>query len=198
MSLVPYALRPRYVLRSFVVRKGLVHPNPLVRPLAMLMVGQGDFLRVKAIRHGLILGNPYWRAVGAMLLARGGQQACAEESTGAPRKGALRPGSFREGHRIGARTPPESTPASGRTQAARVRGLGERRVPSPVVKVLLRNPRREVEFTGSRSVNRLLDELQLSREAHLVICNGTLVPGDAVLGDDDQIEVRPVISGGAT
>ncbi|MGA7756313.1 MAG: hypothetical protein WBL31_15630 [Ilumatobacteraceae bacterium] len=70
MSLVPYALRPRYVLRSFVVRKGLVHPNPLVRPLAMLMVGQGDFLRVKAIRHGLILGNPYWRAVGAMLLAR--------------------------------------------------------------------------------------------------------------------------------
>jgi sulfur carrier protein len=66
------------------------------------------------------------------------------------------------------------------------------------VKVLLRNPRREVEFTGSRSVNRLLDELQLSREAHLVICNGTLVPGDAVLGDDDQIEVRPVISGGAT
>jgi len=65
------------------------------------------------------------------------------------------------------------------------------------VKVLLRNPRREVEFSGPRSVDRLLDELQLSREAHLVICNGTLVPGDAVLGDDDQIEVRPVISGGA-
>ncbi len=70
MSLVPYALRPRYVLRSFVVRKGLVHPNPLVRPIAMLLVGQGDFLRVKAIRHGLILGNPYWRAVGGALLVR--------------------------------------------------------------------------------------------------------------------------------
>ena len=26
---------------------------------------------------------------------------------------------------------------------------------------------------------------------------GDFVPGDAVLGDDDQIEVRPVISGGA-
>jgi sulfur carrier protein len=65
------------------------------------------------------------------------------------------------------------------------------------VKVLLRNPRREVELSGSRSVDRLLDELQLSREAHLVICNGTLVPGDAVLTDDDEIEVRPVISGGA-
>jgi sulfur carrier protein len=65
------------------------------------------------------------------------------------------------------------------------------------VKVLLRNPRREIELDGKRTVNRLLDELQLSREAHLVIRNGTLVPGDAQLGDDDVIEVRPVISGGA-
>jgi len=70
MSLLPYALRPRYVLRSFVLRRGVVHPNPLIRPIAMLMVGQGDFLRVKAIRHGLILGNPYWRAVGGALLLR--------------------------------------------------------------------------------------------------------------------------------
>jgi sulfur carrier protein len=65
------------------------------------------------------------------------------------------------------------------------------------VKVLLRNPRREIELEGTRTVNRLLDELQLNREAHLVICNGTLVPGDATLGPDDVIEVRPVISGGA-
>jgi len=65
------------------------------------------------------------------------------------------------------------------------------------VKVLLRNPRREIEVDGGQSVNRLLDDLELNREAHLVICNGTLVPGDAVLTDDDVIEVRPVISGGA-
>jgi sulfur carrier protein len=53
-----------------------------------------------------------------------------------------------------------------------------------------------VEVNGPRSVNRLLDDLDLGREAHLVIRNGTLVPGDARLEDDDEIEVRPVISGG--
>ena len=65
------------------------------------------------------------------------------------------------------------------------------------MKVLLRNPRREIEVEGGRSVDRLLDDLGLSREAHLIIRNGTLVPGDARLEDGDTIEVRPVISGGA-
>ena len=66
------------------------------------------------------------------------------------------------------------------------------------MKVLLRNPRREIDVEGGRSVDRLLDELGLDREAHLVIRNGTLVPGDARLEDGDTIEVRPVISGGAS
>ena len=65
------------------------------------------------------------------------------------------------------------------------------------MKVLLRNPRREIEIVGKRSVNSLLSELQLSRESHLVIRNGTLVPGDGELGPDDVVEIRPVISGGA-
>ena len=64
------------------------------------------------------------------------------------------------------------------------------------MRVLLRNPRREVEIEGARTVGRLLDELGLNREAHLVIRNGTLVPGDARLEESDTIEVRPVISGG--
>jgi sulfur carrier protein ThiS len=38
----------------------------------------------------------------------------------------------------------------------------------------------------------------LNRESHFVIRNGTLVPGDEVLGVDDEIEIRPVISGGAS
>lgn len=62
--------------------------------------------------------------------------------------------------------------------------------------VLMRNPKREIEMAGGRTVNHLLDALDLARESHLVIRNGTLVPGDAHLADDDVIEIRPVISGG--
>ncbi len=66
------------------------------------------------------------------------------------------------------------------------------------MKVLLRNPRRQLEIEGTRTVLALLAELDLNRESHLVIRNGELVPGDARLEDDDTIEVRPVISGGST
>ncbi|MFV0308890.1 MAG: MoaD/ThiS family protein [Desertimonas sp.] len=65
------------------------------------------------------------------------------------------------------------------------------------MKVVLRNPRRELELTGPKTVNDLLARLELTREAHLVIRNGTLVPGDARLADTDELEVRPVISGGS-
>jgi len=62
--------------------------------------------------------------------------------------------------------------------------------------VLLRQPTREVTVDGVRTVNHLLDQLDLNRESFLVIRNGTLVPGDGRLDDDDTIEIRPVISGG--
>jgi sulfur carrier protein len=66
------------------------------------------------------------------------------------------------------------------------------------MKVLLRNPRRELELAGPMSVTRLLQQLELNRESVLVIRDGTLVPGDAQLEDADSIEIRPVISGGQT
>jgi sulfur carrier protein len=66
------------------------------------------------------------------------------------------------------------------------------------MKVLLRNPRRELELDGPMSVVKLLDRLDIHRDAVLVIRGDTLVPGDALLDDADEIEIRPVISGGAT
>ena len=62
--------------------------------------------------------------------------------------------------------------------------------------VRLRQPKREIEVDGNRTVNQLLDELDMNRESFLVIRNGTLVPGDGRLDADDTIEIRPVISGG--
>jgi sulfur carrier protein len=67
-----------------------------------------------------------------------------------------------------------------------------------VVVVKLRNPNREVQLRGPVSVVKVLRQLDVPRESVLVIRNGTLVPGDAILDDGDEIEVRPVISGGAT
>ena len=66
------------------------------------------------------------------------------------------------------------------------------------MKVTLRNPRREVDVPGPKRVGALLSELGINRESVLVIRGDTLVTGDAVLDDADEVEVRPVISGGAT
>ncbi len=66
------------------------------------------------------------------------------------------------------------------------------------MKVLLRNPRRELEVAGPVRVHALLDQLGVNRESVLVIRGDTLVTGDALLDDADSIEVRPVISGGSS
>jgi sulfur carrier protein len=65
------------------------------------------------------------------------------------------------------------------------------------MRVVLRNPRRELQIAGPLSVGKLLRRLDLNRESVLVVRGDTLVPGDAMLDDDDVIEIRPVISGGA-
>ena len=64
------------------------------------------------------------------------------------------------------------------------------------MKVILRNPTRELDMSGPTTVVALLQRLDVNRESVLVIRGDTLVPGDASLDDDDVVEVRPVISGG--
>ena len=61
----------------------------------------------------------------------------------------------------------------------------------------MRNPRRELDVPGPLRVQALLDRLEVNRESVLVIVDGTLVTGDAVLAEGATVEVRPVISGGA-
>ena len=65
------------------------------------------------------------------------------------------------------------------------------------MKVVLRNPRRELELPGPLSVSALLERLELNPESVLVIQGDTLVTRDARLGDADVVEIRPVTSGGA-
>jgi len=66
------------------------------------------------------------------------------------------------------------------------------------VKVLLRNPKREIDVDGPVRVHALLERLELNRESVLVIRGDELVPGDVLLEDSDIVEIRPVISGGAS
>jgi sulfur carrier protein len=54
-----------------------------------------------------------------------------------------------------------------------------------------------VEIKGPKKVKDLLRELNLVVEAHLVIKGDDLVTEDEMLYEGDQIEIRPVISGGS-
>ena len=64
------------------------------------------------------------------------------------------------------------------------------------MKVLLRNPKREIEMPGPVKVSKLLEHLDINPESVLVIRNDTLVTHDERLEDPDTVEIRPVISGG--
>jgi sulfur carrier protein len=64
------------------------------------------------------------------------------------------------------------------------------------VQVHLHNPKRDVEVPGPLRVQDLVKRLGFNRESVLVIRGDSLVTGDATLDDGDDVEIRPVISGG--
>jgi len=66
-----------------------------------------------------------------------------------------------------------------------------------VMRVLLQHPKRETEIKGPRTVGQLLKRLNLLPEAVLVLRGDELVTEDEALKEDDIVEIRPVISGGA-
>jgi sulfur carrier protein len=65
------------------------------------------------------------------------------------------------------------------------------------MKVVLRNPRREVDVPGGRRVKDILKDLDIIPETVLVIRGDSLVTQDQVVEDHDTIELRPVMSGGS-
>ncbi len=65
------------------------------------------------------------------------------------------------------------------------------------MKIILRNPRKEIEVDGKRRVKELLVELDILPSTVLVIRGDELLTGDTVVGGDDVVEVRPVMSGGS-
>lgn len=65
------------------------------------------------------------------------------------------------------------------------------------MKVLIRIPKRQEHvLQGPRTVRSILEELRINPETVIVIRGQTLLTGDVVVGDADEIEVRPALSGG--
>jgi sulfur carrier protein len=64
------------------------------------------------------------------------------------------------------------------------------------MRVILRNQGREVEIHGRRRVRELLAELGVLPETVLVIRGRDLLTIDEVVTEGDEVELRPVISGG--
>ena len=65
------------------------------------------------------------------------------------------------------------------------------------MKVLIRHQKREVEVAGRRRVREVLVELGVNPESVLVIRGAQLLTHDTQVSDEDTIELRPVVSGGA-
>jgi sulfur carrier protein len=58
-------------------------------------------------------------------------------------------------------------------------------------------PDRETRMVRARTVAAMLTELQLHQDAFLVVRGDEILTRDVRLKDDDEVELLPVISGGA-
>ncbi len=65
------------------------------------------------------------------------------------------------------------------------------------MKVRLRNPDREVEVAGERKVHAILGELGINPDTVLVIRERELLTREDRVAEADELEIRPVISGGS-
>jgi sulfur carrier protein len=61
----------------------------------------------------------------------------------------------------------------------------------------MRNPDRDVQVAGGRPVRDVLRELGVNPDTVLVIRSGELVTRETRVDEADEVEIRPVISGGA-
>jgi sulfur carrier protein len=65
------------------------------------------------------------------------------------------------------------------------------------VRVVLRNPDREVDIAGDRPVGDVLSDLAIDPDTVLVIRSGELLTRHDRVREVDRLELRPVISGGS-
>lgn len=65
------------------------------------------------------------------------------------------------------------------------------------MKVKLRNPDRIEEVEGATTVGALLARLGVHPDSVIVIRGDSLLTKDQRVNHDDEIELRPVVSGGA-
>jgi len=70
-------------------------------------------------------------------------------------------------------------------------------LPGARMRVVLHPQRRTVEVQGRRPVRRLLAELGVLPGTAMVIRRDELLMDGEIVEDDDEIEIRAVISGGA-
>jgi len=64
--------------------------------------------------------------------------------------------------------------------------------------IVLRNPRRELDVDGVKQVKVILRDLDIDPETVLVIRGEDLLTREDYVNAEDTIEIRPVISGGAS